>query len=99
MLIKIGTDDMRKKMGEILDCVNLKGDEFVIERKNKPIAALIPMPKLQALRNLAQSYLVESMETHTKSKANKLSDEEIDALADEAEHKSRSKPKIKNAKS
>ena len=93
MLIKIGTDDMRKKMGEILDCVNLKGDEFVIERKNKPIAALIPLPKLEALKNLAQSYLVETMESLTKSKSNKLSDEEIDALANEAKHESRVKAK------
>jgi hypothetical protein len=81
---RIGTDDMRKKMGEILDCVNLRSDEFIIERKHQPIAALVPLSKLQALTKIAASYLVEGLSNQTNSLQ-----EKVDALANEAKHKSR----------
>lgn len=84
MLKKIGTDDMRKKMGEILDCVNLRGDEFIIERKHKPIAALIPLEKLEALTKMAKDYVLEIVSSVTTA-----SQEEIDTLANEAKHRAR----------
>jgi antitoxin (DNA-binding transcriptional repressor) of toxin-antitoxin stability system len=88
MLKKIGTDDMRKKMGEILDCVNLRGDEFIIERKNKPIAGLIPMQKMISLQALAKNFLLDFL---NENEALDLSDEEVAKLSDEAKHHVRSK--------
>lgn len=85
MLKKIGTDDMRKKMGEILDCVNLRGDEFIIERKNKPIAGLIPIQKMLSLRALAKSYLLDFLDTSTTH----ISDEEVEKISDQAKHRTR----------
>jgi antitoxin (DNA-binding transcriptional repressor) of toxin-antitoxin stability system len=85
---KIGTDDMRKKMGEILDCVNLRGDEFIIERKQQPIAALVPLSKLRALTQMAKNYVVELISDHP---AVDISQEAVDTLANEAKHKSRKK--------
>lgn len=82
---KIGTDDMRKKMGEILDCVNLRGDEFIIERKEKPIAALIPLAKLEAMTKMAKNYALELI----SNPALASSQEEIDTLANEAKHLTR----------
>ncbi len=94
MLKKIGTDDMRKKMGEILDCVNLRGDEFIIERKEKPLAALIPLAKLEALTKMAKSYVLDMLSgdrTHDSQAT-------IDSLANEAKHGSR-KPRTQSHKS
>lgn len=78
---------MRAKMGEILDCVNLRGDEFIIERKHKPIAALIPLPKLRALTKMAKNYVLELLSGENLE----ASQEEIDSLANEAKHLSRKK--------
>lgn len=82
---------MRAKMGEILDCVNLRGDEFIIERKHKPIAALIPLPKLRALTKMAKSFVLEVLSGNN----HEASQEEIDVLANQAKHLSRQQAKIK----
>ncbi len=89
MLKKIGTDVMRKKMGEILDCVNLRGDEFIVERKNKPIAGLIPVQKMLSLQAIARSYLLDFLDTS----ATYISDEEVEKIADQAKHRTRKKQK------
>jgi antitoxin (DNA-binding transcriptional repressor) of toxin-antitoxin stability system len=88
MLKKIGTDDMRESMGRILDCVNLRGDEFIIERKHKPLAALVPVAKLEALSRFAKSFALEMISGPDTTIQD---DEEIDFLANEAKHKSRKK--------
>ncbi len=94
MLRKIGTDDMRKKMGEILDCVNLRGDEFIIQRKQKPIAGLIPIRKLNAIQEISKNFIIDFLETNETT----LTQDEVDALADMAKHKSRKNTSGKNTK-
>ncbi len=79
MPINVGTDKMRKKMGEILDCVYLRGDEYIIERKNKPLAALIPISKLLALTEAANSFLIEFME----KQATDLTTKELNSLIED----------------
>jgi hypothetical protein len=86
MLRRVGTDDMRKKMGEILDCVNLRDDEFIIERKNKPIAWLASMKRMNSLRTMATSFLLNFL---SKGGEIELSDAEIAKIADDAEHQAR----------
>lgn len=87
MAKNVGTEMMRKKMGEILDCVYLRGDEYIIKRKNKELAALIPVSKLIALTNAANSYLLEFME---KQEA-ELSAKEMQILLEEAKVHARKK--------
>ncbi len=96
MLKKIGTDDIRKKMGEILDCVNLRGDEFIIERKRKPIAALVPISKLEAMTKIAKEFVLEQI---LSGQSSDLSEAEIDALTDEAKHSSRKTHQSRKKKS
>ncbi len=84
-VIRIGTDDVRKRMGEILDCVKLRGDEFLIERKNKPMAVLIPIQKHEALQKMAREFITQTLLTAGKE----LTDEEAMELANEAKHASR----------
>ncbi|MEN8236475.1 MAG: hypothetical protein ABFQ95_02880 [Pseudomonadota bacterium] len=81
-IIHIGTDDVRKRMGEILDCVNLRGDEFLIERKHKPLAVLIPVQKHTAIEKLSRLFLENSLTKMQKH----ISQEEADLLADSAKH-------------
>jgi prevent-host-death family protein len=84
-VIVIGTDEVRKRMGEILDCVNLRGDEFMIERKNKPLAVLIPVRKHELMMKFARERLIKEMLNNSSD----LTDEEADAIADEIKHLAR----------
>ena len=80
MAKSVGTEMMRKKMGEILDCVYLRGDEYIIKRKDKQLAALIPVSKLIAMTEAANSFLIEFME---KQEA-EISAKEMQGLVEEA---------------
>lgn len=84
-LIHIGTDTIRSRMGEILDCVNLRGDEFLIERKQKPLAVLMPVQKHKLINKIIREFLSQSLAGENK----KLSQEDADRIADEGKHYSR----------
>lgn len=84
-MISLGTDELRKHMGEILDCVNLRGDQYVIERKGKPLALLIPIQK--HCMNLQRDRQI--LETFMNRSGVGLSDDEAMDLANEAKHESR----------
>lgn len=77
-------------MGEILDCVYLRGDEFIIERKHKRLAALVPVEKLEFLNKMAKNTVLEMIAGPADKKAPKKP-EDIDRLANEAKHESRKK--------
>lgn len=87
MPINVGTEMMRKKMGEILDCVYLRGDEYIIKRKNKPLAALIPVSKLIALTEAANSFLLDFME----KQGAEISAKEMQLILEEAKENVRKK--------
>jgi prevent-host-death family protein len=85
---KLTTLDLRQHLGDLLNRVALRHDEFIIERKGKPLAAMVPVEKLQQLERFARLQLVNAL----MSKKSALPQEATDALADEAKHRSR-KPK------
>ena len=76
-VIHIGTDTIRSRMGEILDCVNLRGDEFLIERKQKPLAVLIPVQKHKLINKIIREFLSQSLAGENKN----LSQEEAEVEA------------------
>lgn len=43
MLQAINMLDLRKKVGEIVDKTLYRKDRFLIQRKNKPVAVLVPI--------------------------------------------------------
>ena len=86
MTEKVTTLDMRRSLGDILNRVSLRHDEFVIERKGKPLAALVPVEKLEELTRMARRFLLDSLR---RRKPSSLTQEEADGLADEAKHRSR----------
>jgi antitoxin (DNA-binding transcriptional repressor) of toxin-antitoxin stability system len=46
---KISTIDVRQRIGDLLNRVALRHDEFVIERKGKPLAAPVPVERLEQM--------------------------------------------------
>lgn len=50
----ISTLDLRAQLGELLDRVRLRFDSFVVERKGKEIAALVPVERMRRLEEFAR---------------------------------------------
>jgi hypothetical protein len=74
----------RQNMGEMLNRVLLKHDEFIIERGGKPMAAVIPMDRLEQIKAASRFFLAQTvLRVH---KANKDVKVDAQALADEAKH-------------
>jgi len=62
MTQKVSTLDVRQRIGDMLNRVTLRHDEFVIERKGKALAALVPVGRLQQMRRFARRHALEFLE-------------------------------------
>ncbi len=82
----------RQNLGQIMNEVALKGDDYIIERAGKPLVAVIPMEKYQSLQQEWDQFFesVGVMSANMKGE----NDEVVDKLIDEAGRAYR-KPKIK----
>ena len=85
MTRKISTMEVREKLGEYLDRVALRHDQFVIDRKGKPLAALVPVERLAELERAVRNHLLESLRLRRRPVSQALAD----GIADEAKHRSR----------
>ena len=85
---KVSTLDVRQRLGDMLNRVALRHDEFIIERKGKALAALVPMYRLEQMREFARRQALEMMELQ-KGKNLSLSDEEVMQLANDAKRDAR----------
>ena len=54
MAQKVSTFVVRSRLGDMLDRVALRHDQFVIERKGRPLAALVPVEKLEQMQEAAR---------------------------------------------
>ena len=54
----------------------LRHDEFIIERKGKPLAALVPVERLEQMRRFARQHALEVLERQREGSGDQLSDEE-----------------------
>lgn len=86
MTENVSTLEVRQRLGDLLNRVALRHDEFVIERKGKPLAALVPVDKLESMRRLARQNLRKLLE---QAKGGPLTQHEADTLANEAKHQTR----------
>ena len=59
MTERVSTLDVRQRLGDMLNRVALRHDEFVIERKGKPLAALVSIERLEQMRGIARRHAVE----------------------------------------
>ena len=59
----VSTRVVRQRIGDLLHRVSLRQEEFIIERKGKPLAALVPVERLQQMQRFARQQALELMET------------------------------------
>lgn len=82
MLEKVSTIDVRQRIGDLLNRVALRHDEFIIERKGKALAALVPVERLEQIRRFARRQGLDFLE---QQRGGPLSDEQAMELALEAQ--------------
>lgn len=86
---RVSTMEVRQRIGDMLNRVALRHDEFVIERKGKALAALVPVERLEQMRRFAREHALEFLEHQKGGPGNQLSDEEAMELALEAQRRAR----------
>jgi len=59
--------DARRRLGELLESVYLRGDEVVIERAGKPMAVVIPAARYQALERSRDRFWAMVDEVHERN--------------------------------
>ena len=82
MADKVSTIEVRQRIGDMLNRVALRHDEFIIERKGKPLAALVPVERLEQMRRFARRHALDVME---HQRGGTLTDDEAMALGLEAQ--------------
>jgi prevent-host-death family protein len=85
MTEKISTLEVRQRLGDILNRVALRNDQFIIERKGKPLAAVVPVERLEQMGRAARMHLLQVFERQQ----GKVSEAEATRVADEAKHRTR----------
>ena len=100
---KVSTMDVRARIGDMLNRVALRHEEFIIERKGKPLAALVPVERLEQMRRFAREHALAFLEQQKKAAGDRLSDEEAMNIALDAQRTARrkirrAKPKPKNGR-
>ena len=78
--------DVRQRIGDMLNRVALRHDEFIIERKGKPLAALVPVERLEQMRRFARRHALEFMDQQQPSA---LTDTQAAELAADATRSAR----------
>jgi prevent-host-death family protein len=85
----------RQNLGQVMNEVALKGDDYIIERAGKPLVAVIPMEKYQSLQRDWDEFFEGLAEMSANVKEQDY--EVVDKLVDEAVRAAR-KPKAKKPK-
>ena len=89
MVKKVTALRARQKLGQLLEEVYYKGDQFVIERAGKPMAAVVPVWQLSELRKRKERVL--SMVEGVREKNKRVRPEIIEKEVAEAVKKSRAR--------
>jgi prevent-host-death family protein len=93
MTEKVSTIDVRQRIGDMLNRVALRHDEFVIERKGKPLAALVPVERLEQMRRFARRHALDFVE---QQKGGTLAPGEAIKLALEAQRWARKRARTRH---
>ena len=75
-------EDARKKLGDLVEGVRQRGDKYIISKKGKPAAAIVPIEIVQTHEESKKAILRLIEEVHEKNKGKKV--EEIEGLIDKA---------------
>ena len=77
--------EVRRRLGDLLNRVALRHDQFIIERKGTALAAMVPVHKLQQLERAARRHLLRVLERQSGMGSQAAADR----LGDEAKHGTR----------
>ena len=96
MTDKVSTMDVRQRIGDMLNRVALRNDEFIIERKGKALAALVPVERLEQMRRFARRHALDFL---AEQQGGALREKQASELALEAQRWARksAKPRAKSA--
>lgn len=86
MKATLTTIDLRHHLGEILNRVDLRHEQFVIERKGKQMAAIIPIGLFNEIQVAARKHMVQFLNDLKTD----FSDAEAMVIANEIKHEARS---------
>jgi len=84
MTKRISAMKAREHLGDLLDRVHLRDDQFVIERHGKPVAALVPLWQLQSRAQAKQRAIAEIQRMHEQMK-----DADLEVLSKEIDRAQR----------
>ncbi|WP_090900910.1 type II toxin-antitoxin system Phd/YefM family antitoxin [Candidatus Nitrospira nitrificans] len=90
MIETVSTLEIRQRLGDLLNRVALRHDQFVIERKGKPLAAMVPVERLEQMQQAARVHLLSIL----VQRSDRISQGQADQLGNEAKHRTR-KPRRK----
>lgn len=94
MLKRVNAIKARQNLGEIMNEVNLRNDEYIVERNGKAIAAIVPVWFVLNQQKQAEGFL----QVLNKYKdVDNYSDEEAMALANEAIQSVRAKKRARTS--
>ena len=92
MTDKVSTIDVRQRLGDMLNRVALRNDEFIIERKGKALAALVPVERLEQMRRFARRHALDFL---AQQQGGALTDKQASELALEAQRWARKAAKLR----
>jgi antitoxin (DNA-binding transcriptional repressor) of toxin-antitoxin stability system len=93
MTNKVSTIDVRQRLGDMLNRVALRHDGFIIERKGKALAALVPVERLEQMRRFARRHALDFI---TQQQDGALTDKHASELALEAQRWARRSAKLRS---
>jgi len=83
MVKRIPALQLRHELGNVLNSVHLLGEEYIVERNGKPLAALVPVD-VALRREQARRRLLEMM--NARAPRNKMNDEAASELLNREIH-------------
>jgi prevent-host-death family protein len=88
MLKRVTAMKARQNLGEIMNEVNLRNDEYIVERNGKAIAAIVPVWFVLNQQKQAEGFLrvlnkYKDQDTHTDEEAMTLANEAVRAVRKE----------------
>ena len=89
----VTVEDARKKLGDLVDGARLRGDQYIISKKGKPAAAIVPIEIVEKHEESKKALLKLIEDVHEDNKGKRS--EEIEGLIDEAVKWARRKHKAR----
>ena len=83
----------RKNLGELLEEVYYRGDQYIIERAGKPMAAVVPLSQLEAWQEQREDFFRSIDDVRKKNQTTKP--ETIEREVEEAVRSTRKPPRRK----